>query len=553
MLRSLYVQNFILIDKLELEFESGLSVLTGETGAGKSILLDAINLALGGRGDASYLRPGSERALIQLRFELPPTHPFYEKDEFEFSEEGLTIQRIILKSGQSKTYVNDEPVTIARLKEIGKSLIELIGQFSTMRLMERRQHLTFLDQFGNLSDVTQKTKEAYTLWSKLNLQLQHLEEEKERLERDYDYLSSILKELEEIAPQENEESLIHEKKSQFSGAQKAHELLDKTLQKLTDPKSVSGLLYSAQKELGRVPESMEPLLNPLYQQLEKAALEIEDVEAKLKELLAKTNESAKSAELLEDRLHVLRHLARKHRIQPDELWSFWKDTKTKLERHEKTNEDASTLQAQIKTALESYKHVSKQLSAERKKIALELESGVQMELAHLKLNQAKFCIDFQENPEPNICGQDNITFLFAPNPGLPFTPLDETASGGEMSRLLLAFKVLGKETFPRTLIFDEIDTGVGGSVSDAIGLRLQKLSEHTQTIAITHAPQIAAKAHMHYKVVKQISDTTTKSNVIKLDLNAHQEEIARMLSGAEITEEARLAASSLLRSKLVSP
>ncbi|MDP3532846.1 MAG: DNA repair protein RecN [Alphaproteobacteria bacterium] len=555
MLKRLYIQNFVLIDMLDIDFEHGLSVITGETGAGKSILLEAINLGLGARADQSMIRPEADKAQIILEFCVKNDHPIYQKlDEFAIlKEEGLLFKRILTKSGHSKAYLNDQPITLSKLKELGVDLIEIIGQFSTASLMQKSEHLCFLDQFAKLQHDKNQVEKAYHIWYETKQKFIEITQEKERIERDYDYLSAILQELNDIAPLHDEESLLIEKKAALSNAQKLNEIISKTISKLNEPKNVSALLSTAQRELMKAPLQNEDIISPIYQQLEKAAFEVEDAEAKLHDLLGKIGKEAKEVEAIEDRIYVLRHLARKHRVQPDALGEFWDNTREKIETFEKAEADLAEYAEKTKIAKEQYLILAQNLSQKRFEHIKILEQNIQKELIHLKLEKALFKVVHNQIETPQLSGIDQIHFAFAPNPGLPFTAIDETASGGEMSRLLLALKILDKSDHPKTLVFDEIDTGVGGAVSDALGLRLQSLSVLTQTIAITHAPQIAAKANHHYKVEKKTNAEKTASTLTLLDTEAHQEEIARMLSGAFITDEARRAALSLLQSGQIQP
>ena len=556
MLTALSIRNIVLIEALDLTFGPGLGVLTGETGAGKSILLDALGLVLGNRADSALVRSGEDQASVTATFEfsaLPRSvQDALDEAEVELEQgEALLIRRRLRADGGSKAFVNDQPVGVALLRSLAGALVELHGQHDDRGLVNPRGHRALLDRYAD-ADVA-GVSAAWDGWRKARNALEQAEGAIEQARADQDLLLAHLAELTKIEPQEGEEeSLANARADMQKGEKLAGDLEDlRTVWDGSDSPLAS--LRVAARKLDRIAEE-HPLLAEALGALDRAVIEAGEAEEKLQAAAEAMLHDPMELDRIETRLFELRALARKHSCQVDELPEVMRTMRARLDAIEQGDADLADLQKAERDAHEIYRARAEALHANRVSAAMDLDEAVAAELAPLKLDAARFKTAVAEQPEEKWGpqGMDAVEFLIATNPGADFAPLNKIASGGELSRFILALKVaLAEQGGAATVIFDEIDRGVGGAVASAIGERLARLAAGTggddgQLLAVTHSPQVAARGRTHYMIAKSSEGTVTKTSVASLDEAGRQEEIARMLSGAEITEEARAQADRLL-------
>ena len=551
MLTALSIRNIVLIEALDLAFGPGLGVLTGETGAGKSILLDALGLVLGNRADSALVRAGEEQASVTATFEFGAL-PVLVKEALDEAEvdvepgEPLIIRRRLKADGGSKAFVNDQPVGVALLRALSAALVELHGQHDDRGLVNPRGHRALLDRYAN-ADVA-GVSAAWDEWRKAREKLADAREAIEQAKADQDLLLAHLAELTNIEPQEGEEeSLANARTDMQKGEKLAGDLEDlRTVWDGSDSPLAS--LRVAARKLDRIaPE--HPLLAEALAALDRAVIEAGEAEDKLQAAGEALQHDPLELDRIEQRLFELRALARKHNCQVDDLPEVMRSLRQKLDAIEQGDADLADLEKAERSAHEIYRARAEALHGTRVAAAMQLDEAVAAELAPLKLDAARFRTAVAEQPEEKWGpqGMDSVEFLIATNPGADFAPLTKIASGGELSRFILALKVaLAEKGGAATMIFDEIDRGVGGAVASAIGERLARLASDGQVLVVTHSPQVAARGRVHYRIAKASSGTVTKTSVELLDADGRQEEIARMLSGAEVTPEARAQADRLL-------
>lgn len=556
MLTALSIRNIVLIEALDLSFGPGLGVLTGETGAGKSILLDALGLVLGNRADSALVRSGEDQASVTATFEFTAL-PASVREALGDAEveiepgEALIIRRRLKADGGSKAFVNDQPVGVALLRSLSGALVELHGQHDDRGLVNPRGHRALLDRYAD-ADVA-GVAAAWGGWRTAREALKEAESAIDQARADQDLLLAHLAELTNIEPQEGEEeSLANTRADMQKGEKLAGDLEDLRMVWDGSDSPLASLRVAARK-LDRIAEE-HPLLAEALGALDRAVIEAGEAEEKLQSAAEAMQHDPLELDRIETRLFELRALARKHGCQVDELPEVMRAIRGKLDAIEQGDADLADLQKAERDAHQIYRARAEALHANRISAALELDEAVAAELSPLKLDAARFKTAVAEQPEEKWGPQgiDTVEFLIATNPGADFAPLTKIASGGELSRFILALKVaLAEQGGAATVIFDEIDRGVGGAVASAIGERLARLASGTggeggQLLAVTHSPQVAARGRTHYMIAKSSEGTVTKTSVGLLDEAGRQEEIARMLSGAEITQEARAQADRLL-------
>ena len=555
MLTTLSIRDVVLIDRLDLSFHSGLSVLTGETGAGKSILLDSLGLALGMRAEARLVRHGAERASVSAAFDVPPGHPAQGVLEDLglaggiTGGDGLVLRRVLGKDGRSKAFVNDQPVSVQLLKELGESLVEIHGQFESQRLLNEAAHRGLLDSYGGLAADLEKTGAAHAGWRSATEARIQAEADIEAASRDRDYLTHALDELTRLNPKPGEESELAQKRTLMMNAEQLVEAMNAAAKEIQgDGGALSGL-EGAIRHLERVADKSEGALQKTIEALTRALSETTEADALLENTAAGLEMDPKSLELAEERLFALRRLARKHSTDVDDLADLMQRMAGQVQALEDGDARLAELAKAETEARAAYVKVSEKLSRARKKAAGKMDKAVGRELKPLKLEKAKFMTgieDLDENawgPE----GRDRVAFQVRTNPGSPAGPLNKISSGGELARFTLALKAVLAEADPvPTLIFDEVDSGVGGAVAAAVGERLAGLAGGSQVLVVTHSPQVAARGEHHWLVSKTEAGPGVLTTVDPLDDDGRKEEIARMLAGAKITDEARAAADSLL-------
>ena len=556
MLTALSIRNIVLIEALDLSFGPGLGVLTGETGAGKSILLDALGLVLGNRADSALVRSGEDQASVTATFEFTAL-PASVREALGDAEveiepgEALIIRRRLKADGGSKAFVNDQPVGVALLRSLSGALVELHGQHDDRGLVNPRGHRALLDRYAD-ADVA-GVAAAWGGWRTAREALKEAESAIDQARADQDLLLAHLAELTNIEPQEGEEeSLANTRADMQKGEKLAGDLEDLRMVWDGSDSPLASLRVAARK-LDRIAEE-HPLLAEALGALDRAVIEAGEAEEKLQSAAEAMQHDPLELDRIETRLFELRALARKHGCQVDDLPEVMRAIRGKLDAIEQGDADLADLQKAERDAHQIYRARAEALHANRISAALELDDAVAAELSPLKLDAARFKTAVAEQPEEKWGSQgiDTVEFLIATNPGADFAPLTKIASGGELSRFILALKVaLAEQGGAATVIFDEIDRGVGGAVASAIGERLARLAsgaggEGGQLLAVTHSPQVAARGRTHYMIAKSSEGTVTKTSVGLLDEAGRQEEIARMLSGAEITQEARAQADRLL-------
>ncbi|WP_271079666.1 DNA repair protein RecN [Aurantiacibacter sp. MUD61] len=551
MLTTLSIRNIVLIDALDLEFGRGLGVLTGETGAGKSILLDALGLVLGARADSALVRAGEEQASVSASFEfgvMPVTITDALQDaEVELEPgEPLIIRRRLKADGGSKAWVNDQPVGVALLRQLAGALVELHGQHDDRGLVNPKGHRDLLDRYAG-ADVS-KVSAAWSAWHAARKALEAAQADIEQARADQDLLLAHLSELTNIEPVEGEEEQLAGARSDMQKGEKLAGDLEELRLVWDGSEAPLARLRSAARKLDRIaPE--HPLLADALASLDRAVIEAGEAEEKLEAAAEALTHDPLELDRIETRLFELRALARKHDCQVDDLPEVMRTLRAKLDAIEQGDADLADLEKAEKAAGETYRKAAEALHEARVKAGGKLDKAVAAELAPLKLDAARFQTSVAVLPEERwgASGMDAVEFLIATNPGADFAPLNKIASGGELSRFILALKVaLAEQGGAATVIFDEIDRGVGGAVASAIGERLARLASDGQLLAVTHSPQVAARGSTHYLIAKSSSGTVTKTSVARLDAEGRQEEIARMLSGAEVTPEARAQADRLL-------
>lgn len=551
MLTALSIRDVVLIEALDLDFGSGLGVLTGETGAGKSILLDALGLVLGARGDTALVRRGAGQAVVTASFELgtaaQDVHDLLHDNGYAMEPgEPLMIRRLVKGDGGSRAFINDSPASAGLLRELGGMLVEIHGQHDDRGLLNPRGHRALLDAFaridlGPLAAAHQALRTAEAV-------LETARAEQAEADRDRDWLTHAVHELDTLAPEMGEEAVLAERRAMMQRGEKVAGELQGIADLLEGSEGGLARFRQAARILERIADD-HPALAEALAAIDRAIIEGAAAQDKVDEAAEALAFDPAALEADEARLFELRGLARKHRVQPDELPALREELAARLERIEGGGATIARLEAAVVAAEAAYVAAADAVSKARHMAAGRLDAAVAAELAPLKLDAARFrtVIDPLERGQWSAAGRDRVEFEVSTNPGAPFAPLIKIASGGELSRFILAMKVaLAEEGGARTLIFDEIDRGVGGAVANAIGERLARLAAGAQLLVVTHSPQVAARGNHHFRIAKAHDGIVTRTGVVELSAAERREEIARMLSGAEITDEARAQAERLL-------
>lgn len=557
MLVSLAIRDIVLIDNIELAFGSGLCVMTGETGAGKSILLDSLGLALGARADASLVRggDGGGPAVITAAFALDAASPVPELLVTQGLAppgpgENLILRRVLNADGRSRAFINDQPVGVGLLREVGDHLVEVQGQASRRGILGAAMHRVFLDGFGGHDDHIAKVAAAHFRMCETRQALADAEAELAEARRDEDYLRHVLAELDALAPQPGEEATLATRRGVLMHSERLAESLAGALDELIDGRGVEERLRAAQRHLTRGAERAAGAFDGAIDALERAVVEINEALAALDTARRELAPDPARLDEAEERLFALRAAARKHQTDVDSLAGLRDRFAETLAALDDRGEALAGLGQAAGKARAAFTAAAKRLSKARAKAAKELDRRVIAELPALKLDNAVFVTRLEPLPEADwgADGAERVRFEVATNPGATPGPLARIASGGELSRLLLALRVvLARVGTAPTLVFDEVDSGIGGAVAAAVGERLARLDDELQVLVVTHSPQVAARAAHHFRVVKDETESGAVTRVDALDDAARREEIARMLAGKRITEEARAAADSLIR------
>ncbi|MFO1185654.1 MAG: DNA repair protein RecN [Bauldia sp.] len=551
MLAALAIRDIVIIEKLDIDFGAGLTVLTGETGAGKSILLDALSLALGSRGDAGLVRSGANQGQVTAIFEVPSDHPARAvlAEQGIGGEDELVLRRVQGSDGRTRAFVNGEPVGLAVLAMLGATLTEIHGQHDARALVDPSQHRRLLDAFGDLTGATAEVGRLWRAWRQADAAAAALRAEIDAARSNAAYLRAMTEELKQLAAQPGEEERLAGRRQAMMRSEKLAgdlgDALDIVSGQASPIPSLSGLLRRLERKRGEA----GGLFDAVIPAVDRAIIALSEAGNHLEKAVRDSQFDQQELERTEERLFALRGAARKHNVPVEALPALAESFASALGALESGEGRLGEAQRSAETAAARYRERAGALSVSRRQSAAELREAVMAELPALKLERADFVVDIGSDETPGESGVDRVEFTVQTNPGARPGPLMKVASGGELSRFLLALKVaLARRGSASTLIFDEVDTAVGGAVSDAIGQRLRRLSANAQVLAITHAPQVAARAthHMLIRKVPHADGERVVTEVLPLDADARREEIARMLAGSVVTDEARAAAARLL-------
>ena len=552
MLLGLNIRDIVLIDRLDLALRPGLCVLTGETGAGKSILLDALGLALGKRAESGLVRPGAQQAAVSAEFSVGRNHPAHailREAGVDGEGEAIVLRRLVGADGRSRAFVNDEPASVGLLRELGDSLVEIQGQFEQRGLLDPANHRIILDAFAEHSVTSNALAKAWHDWR----EARRREAEAARLlsaSRDEeDLLRHHLAELDSLMPEEDEEDRLAARRTLLQSAERLAETLTEAIGELDGNAGAQAALARAARRLERARERGQGLLDSAFAATERAAAETAEALAVLEATARDLEADPRELEKVEERLFALRAAARKHHVPVANLPGLREQMGARLGELEAGADSVEHLVRATAEARACFISAAEAVSRGRALAAARLDAGVAAELKPLRLDKARFRTVLTALAEDDWGehGCERVHFEVATNPGAGFGPLARIASGGELSRFMLALKLVlaGTSSVP-TLIFDEVDSGIGGAVAAAVGERLQRLGTNLQVLVVTHSPQVAARGAYHWRVAKSLAARETVTRVEELDDDTRQEEIARMLSGRHVTAEARAAAASLI-------
>ncbi|MBI3702420.1 MAG: DNA repair protein RecN [Rhizobiales bacterium] len=553
MLSRLSIRDIVLIDRLDIDFAEGLSVLTGETGAGKSILLDAFALALGARGDQTLVRAGREQGQVIAVFEVARDHPARAllKANDIAAEDELILRRVQFSDGRTRAFVNDQPVSVQAMKQLGSALVEIHGQHDDRALVDAATHRRLLDAFGALEADAAQVETLWEARSAAQAEADSHRAEVERAKREGDWLRHAVDELDKLSPQTGEETSLATRRTVMMQSEKVAEDLRDAHEAIAGANSAVPAFAGVIRRLERRAAQAPSLVEPAVKALDAALTSLEETRGHLEAALRTADFDPAELERIEERLFALRAAGRKYNVPVDDLAALARKYNADIALIDAGEEKLKALDAAAKQAEAAYRAAALALSQARAKTAGALDRAVNGELKPLKLERAKFTTEIVSDAAaagPN--GIDRVEFWVQTNPGTRPGPLMKVASGGELARFLLALKVvLADRGSAPTLVFDEVDTGVGGAVADAIGVRLARLARGVQVLAVTHAPQVAAQASRHYVISKDALDKGKRvaTRVAEVAEERRREEIARMLAGAEITNEARAAAERLIK------
>lgn len=551
MLKTLSIRNVVLIDSLDIEFKNGLTVLSGETGAGKSILLDSLGLLLGNRSEASLVRTGTDKLSVTGVFEVQADNKIYEiAKEYDLEIDGdIIIKRTITAEGKGKILFNDQIITLKLLKELSQNLIEIHGQHDNQGLLNPATHCDILDSYGKYEKEITATQEAYIKYKKAAKLLKEKESALNKAKEDEENLRHWVQELEKLAPQKGEEESLRNRRSELMNAEKIIEKLNAAYSYLNGGSSVLDQIAKAQNAISRANEIVNGKYADIEQNIETALYSLNDAVERIEANSADISLNQNEIDEIETRLFALRSVAKKHQTEIDLLPEKLEELSSLLRNLQNGEENLLELKAEVNNLREKYIEAANRLSEKRQQTALKLDKNIMKELPPLKMEKAVFKtkITVKEESQWSEKGWDTVCFEVSTNPNTPMGALNKIASGGELSRFMLALKVnLAQNSSQETLIFDEIDTGIGGATAEAVGERLARLGEKVQVMVVTHSPQVAAFSNEHFKVEKNTVENQTTTSLKKLDADGKIEEIARMLAGEKITKEARAAAQVLV-------
>jgi len=555
MLASLSIRDFVLIEKLDLTFArqsgSSLGALTGETGAGKSILIDALGLALGARADTASVRRGTSQASVAASFDLPKNHPAHAilSEQGLDDDDVLTLRRTVGSDGRGRAFVNDQPASVALLRRLGDTLVEIQGQMEQHGLLDMATHRAALDAFAGLDKPASAVRAAWQAWRAAEQARFDAEQAAAAARRDEDFLRHAVKELEALAPKPDDEETLAAERQLLRAGSALGEAVAQALGELEQGKGAVAALSAAHRLIERNADKAAGRLDVSFAALDRALSEATEAQAQLETAQQALEFDPNRLEKIEERLFALRAAARKHSVTVAELAALAEKMAAQLAALDDGEAGLKKLAVAAKATRAEYVKAAEAQAAARRKGAARLDKAVASELGPLKLEKAKFVTELTPLAEADWSdnGTDRVQFTVATNPGTPPAPIARIASGGELSRFLLALKVcLAKVGDAPTIVFDEVDSGIGGANAAAVGVRLKRLAKDVQVLVVTHSPQVAAVADRHWLIRKTTTRNAASTDVLALDAKGRREEIARMLSGAEVTAEARAAADRLL-------
>ncbi|HYL32559.1 MAG TPA: DNA repair protein RecN [Stellaceae bacterium] len=552
MLIGLSIRDVVLIDRLDLSFRPGLCVLTGETGAGKSILLDALGLALGVRAESGLVRRGAEQATVSAEFTLPAKHParaLLKDAGLTMDDDTLVLRRTVSSDGRSRAFIADQPASIALLRQVGEALVEIEGQFAQRGLLDPASHREALDAYGVAEADVRTLSESWQAWRAAAADHDAAVQRLKVAQAEEAFLRHAMSELEALDPKPGEETGLADERALMQNRERLTEALDAALAELAGERGGERALQAALRHVARIKDKAGGRLDATAAALERATVEAREAAAGIEAQVRTLGSDSSRLEQIEERLFALRALARKHNVAVDGLAGLRAEIASKLDALEAGGDGVETLKRAVDGARNAYVIAADKVSAARRAAAAKLDQAVTKELKPLKLEKARFAtvLTALGESEWGSHGRERVHFEVATNPGAPAGPLAKVASGGELSRFMLALKVVLARTSPvPTLVFDEVDSGIGGAVAAAVGDRLHRLGQELQVLVVTHSPQVAARGAHHWRVEKNQAAQKTSTRVEELSADARREEIARMLSGASITAEARAAAASLM-------
>ncbi len=549
MLIGLNISNIVLIEKLNLEFGAGLNILTGETGAGKSILMDALSLALGARSDTGLVRHGCDSASVIAEFDHTPSAARDILSEYDIEcDNGLILRRTLGVDGKSRAWINDTPVSVKTLKAVGDTLVEIHGQFANHTLLNQATHRPTLDMFAenNITDFKQilsNVKEKYQQYNTAQKRLEELQDLIERSASEREFLEHNVNELRTLNPQPGEEDELATKRANMMNAEKNTAILNEALEAL-NPRGNS--LESQVFNVAHILQRIRGDENPYSEQIDKL-YELAESIAQISESLTPESTDMDDIDSIEERLFAIRAAARKHRVSADELPVKLSEMSAQLNTIDNSDAELQKLSGAVKIYRAEFDKAAIELHNARTNAAAQMRNQLLAELPDLKLGSADFMIDLSDTA-PSSHGTDEITFMIKTNPGSPFAPLHRAASGGELARLMLAMRVvLAGTNDTHSFVFDEIDTGISGATASAVGARLNRLAAANQALVITHSAQVAGYADHHFKISKSVTDDKTTTSVHEISDDERINEVARIISGAEITAESITMAKTLIK------
>ena len=552
MLTQLAIQNFAIVRFLELDLRPGMTCITGETGAGKSIAIDALGLCLGERAEASMVRPGAEKAELTARFTLennPQARQWLEQNELAMDEECL-LRRVITEEGRSRAYINGTPVPIGQLKALGQQLLNIHGQHAHQLLLKPEHQLTILDAYAGHHELLDQTRSTFSQWRQQHHELQKLKIEQEQRQSRRQLLEYQVEELDEFALGEQEFAEIEQEHSRLANGSEIVEQCQGCLDLLYDNEeiTIAGLLTSVTDKLEKLTD-LDASLQPVATMLQEAVIQVQESHHELRHYLERLEIDPERFNTLEQRLSRTMELARKHHVRPTELYTLHQQLRQELDSLTQDEERLDTLQQALIQSRESYQQAAQRLSASRVRHANELATLITEKIQALSMPDGQLQIRVQElsQSSPSALGQDQIEFLVTTNPGQPLQPLAKVASGGELSRISLAIQVItAQRVATPTLIFDEVDVGISGPTAAIVGELLRELGRSTQVLVVTHLPQVAGQGHQHLFVSKQSDGKSTETLMQSLDTQGRLDELARLLGGNQITANTRANARELL-------